>query len=256
MATFNCRMCGAEYNAKPSAERKFCSPACTGRHFSEARRGQEIVVPGTPFYSAAQLELMRREANAGKTARQITAMLPGRTLGAVTQQIVRLRKAGEIPAFDGAKSTWMRGGDKPASTPEQRARVQELALSTALSWVMIGAEVGLSHHQVRRIIAAMPQKREKPLSPKAAEYRERRAKAAAKRAPILDVSAPPVAPPPPKANLIAGCIPVGLHRAWQWWQEQGRTGRPDIREINALRRQMKRIPFTIIGGKFTGGAAA
>ena len=58
--------------------------------------------------------------------------------------------------------------------------------------------------------------------------------------------------PPPPMGLIAGCIPVGLHRAWQWWQEQGRQGRPEIGEINDLRRRMKRAPFTLMRGRFTG----
>ena len=64
---------------------------------------------------------------------------------------------------------------------------------------------------------------------------------------------PPEPPPPPAPiTLIAGCIPVGLHRAWQWWAEQGRQGRPEIGEINDLRRRMKRAPFTLMRGRFTG----
>lgn len=256
MARFNCQVCAAEYRAKPSARRQYCSMLCAGRHFAIVRRGQEIVVPGTPLYSADDLALMRREAIAGKTARQIAALMPGRPLGGITQQLVRMRRDKEIPPFDQKIAQWGRHGGAPAYTPEQKDRVQELARTTALSWVKIGLQVGLTDHQVRRIIAAMPEKRQKPLSAKAIAHRKRRQRPVAIEAPP---PAPFVAAPQPKPNpaagLIAGCRPVGLHEAWRWWQLQGRNGRPTIGEINELRRAMGRPSFTIIGGRLTGIAA-
>ena len=180
-----------------------------------------------PWQSGEDEVLLKLHAQ-GVRPKQISAQLPGRSTQAVH---ARAQALGLSFAADTKRKE------------EIFQRVRQLA-AAGVPDREIASEIGLGRTGLGRLRRSIgvPSSKQLTMRPKA-EKAPRKARITAAPAPISRAEGD---------GYTSGYKIVGLHEAWRWWHQQERKGYPDIGEINALRREQHRAPYTIKGGKFTG----